>query len=1068
MRKLLISMLAVMLSAGPILCAEGEAPWWKQGKINFMWGGWGLSSRDFSHPMARSHPQVRPVPPETFRNAALAGATVFADLWKYNPTNARLAKEYGMKYFSNPHLHHMTWKPGGRTWINEDGEEVEKKSSGGLYRCPLDEGVYERWMADAPVQKGIREGLIDGIHVDWESSEGGTCYCDECFSRFLEIKGIETELPERAKRFAFIKARNLAASYQDNFHQQRIEMFTRIRTKLQAMNPVLVFSSYGTVVTDFTRAMHTPEVPFMLLDARHYCNDDRRPWWESYSARLRDEGYLYIVGSWTNALFGAVPSQASAARSIYEAMVNEDGIWLWFEHEIIDEVLAAYAAADRQVRAVEGAVGEYLLNGRRDPSFVTAVEWTGNPQLEKAIIQCTYHVADRHLVHVNNVNADWPLRVRIRFPRLEDGTWTARDPMGGAYYTQDGKSAVWTSDQLAEGIVVALDARSDLFALISRTEEDPAKSGARLIYSRAFNTMPAHDAGSAEAAEVKTKDSLPKSGWSFRMDTEDAGIAEKWFMPAASVEGWTSVDIEGFWGSKGGLGAGWYRRSVEIPELPADKRIYLYFGAVDEELKLWIDGAYVGEHNRGPSAWDKPFAVDVTGTLTEGKRHLALRVYNSAQAGGVWKPVSILAVPTTVVKTLGSVVYDDGLDALMPEAAGIAVPFTPGPAGLMVVTATRQMLSEGSSGHRCFVNNAIHLVDAGGRGSQQLRHLRGHLWSPSYSPDGRRIAFVHDAAGRGQIHTMNADGRSAVNLSSNAFCDRLPVWSPDGKRIAFTSDRAGDRDIYVMNADGSNQRKVAGNVGLDRAPAWSPDGVRIAWESHVSGMPSIWVCNADGGNGRPLVAPDAPFAVRHGETGKDGVFAFADVEWPFDDNAVYLTDPVWSPDGKSIAARGLGAHSGVMLAVLDADDSRMLQVIGWIGGMDDLVWSPDGAQLAGTLRTAPQETDRSGIFVVRSDGSEKYRWLVDVRPQGPRLGGAMRPGVPTWYAHGSAQPRRVMKEFGSLAWSPDGETLAFSSDMGEDGAFYVYTISADGGQPTRLDATRSAWPNEVTWQVTAK
>ena len=70
----------------------------------------------------------------------------------------------------------------------------------------------------------------------------------------------------------------------------------------------------------------------------------------------------------------------------------------------------------------------------------------------------------------------------------------------------------------------------------------------------------------------------------------------------------------------------------------------------------------------------------------------------------------------------------------------------------------------------------------------------------------------------------------------------------------------------------------------------------------------------------------------------------------------------------------------------------------------------------------------------------------------------------TWYSHGSAQPRRVVKTFTSLAWSPDGRTLAFSSDMDPGGAFYVYTISPGGGQPKRLDVTKSAWPNEIMWQ----
>jgi len=132
-------------------------------------------------------------------------------------------------------------------------------------------------------------------------------------------------------------------------------------------------------------------------------------------------------------------------------------------------------------------------------------------------------------------------------------------------------------------------------------------------------------------------------------------------------------------------------------------------------------------------------------------------------------------------------------------------------------------------------------------------------------------------------------------------------------------------------------------------------------------------------------------------------------------------------------------------------------------GIDNVTWSPDGEWLAGTLRCAPQESERSGIFVMEANGTD-FHWIVDVSPQGPRLGGADRAGLITWYSHGSAQPRRVVKTFTSLAWSPDGKTLAFSSDMDPSGAFYVYTISPQGGKPERLDVTKSAWPNEIAWQ----
>lgn len=93
-------------------------------------------------------------------------------------------------------------------------------------------------------------------------------------------------------------------------------------------------------------------------------------------------------------------------------------------------------------------------------------------------------------------------------------------------------------------------------------------------------------------------------------------------------------------------------------------------------------------------------------------------------------------------------------------------------------------------------------------------------------------------------------------------------------------------------------------------------------------------------------------------------------------------------------------------------------------------------------------------------------FLVSRRPTDlPRLGGARRHGLLTWYSHGSAQGRRVVKTFTDLTWSSDGSTLTFSSDMDETSVFYVYTIAAKGGDPPHLDLTRSASSQQIMWRT---
>jgi len=870
----MVMVCVVMLLVGSLSRCEGQSsseaasgPWWEQEKIRFFWGCW-YHSTDAGIPME-----------QVMKNLSQVGATVFVERHWLNLDHARLAHKYGIRYFGHLSVSSqecanqraarmparflpkvkMRWSVNeeGRAYSIRWGEEYLE------YTCPLYKPLYEAWFLN-PILEAVQTGLVDGFHMDWEPYAygdwdfSGACYCDDCFGQFLKKKAIDATVP-KADRYKCLEERGLIEEYQEDFDQRREEMFREFARRIHQINPEFVFSAYHARVTPLSRGLHTPEVPFFMIDSAGYYENHTRPWWESSYAYHHKLGMRHIAGSWDNSLFGGqAESVVSASQWMYESAINTDGYWMWFQEEFPPDLWRAFWIANRRIGATEQKVGKFLLEGEQDIHFVTPLEWSGSPELGQAIIQRTHHLDGEHLVHVNNVDADRPVQVRLRFPRLPGNSWwTVRDPISDLAYVHDDNQAIWSAEQLAEGIMVSLEKRSELFFHLSPAGSEEHREATRVIASQQIRSMPDHPPTEGSA-------------------------------PAGSAPG--------------------------------------------------------------------------------GQERLAYLV-------------------TENLGYLGS-----------PVRA---------------------------------IGNAIHAIDTSGENQQRLRQLKGYLWSPVWSPDGTRIALCHYSNGRGQIYVMNADGSQAFNLSNNDYCDRSPVWSPDGNKLAFVSDRDGDWEIYVMNSDGSQQRRLTSSPGLDQAPAWSPDGTEIVFESDRGGDFDIYVMNADGSDQHPVIA----------RPGQDH-------------------GPVWSPDGSRIACIGqsYGAGWSRQLFVVEADGGAPRAMAGTLY-LDALCWSPDSQRIAGVYHGPTHGGALTGLFTINADGTDE-RKLVQVSAIQPYS----REGVePTWYSMGSASPRWVVKTMGGVCWSPDGTRLAFSSDMSDDGSFYVYTISAEGGEPTRLEETASAWLQQLSW-----
>ena len=267
-----------------------------------------------------------------------------------------------------------------------------------------------------------------------------------------------------------------------------------------------------------------------------------------------------------------------------------------------------------------------------------------------------------------------------------------------------------------------------------------------------------------------------------------------------------------------------------------------------------------------------------------------------------------------------------------------------------------------------------------GSGMRQLTFGPNFKLCPSYSPDGRTIAYCATAGDAFEIWTMKQNGTKQRQLTHLGGFATFPDFSPDASKIAFGGTEGTDPngEIYTVDAHTGGSLHALTSCAafgpgcFNDTPVWSPDGRKIAFthadDGNDDGVTNeqVWVMDADGSHAHPLTSGPAP---------KDQV-------------------PDWSPDGSKIVyASGSGYSEGIW--VMDADGSHQHQLAGCVQPAPDPcatgstwgpTWSPDGRKIVYLRDLNGLGIPDRPVYVMNADGSGQHR--ITSAP--------ITPGVPAW------------------------------------------------------------------------
>ncbi|MDX1626945.1 MAG: Tol-Pal system beta propeller repeat protein TolB [Wenzhouxiangellaceae bacterium] len=239
------------------------------------------------------------------------------------------------------------------------------------------------------------------------------------------------------------------------------------------------------------------------------------------------------------------------------------------------------------------------------------------------------------------------------------------------------------------------------------------------------------------------------------------------------------------------------------------------------------------------------------------------------------------------------------------------------------------------------------VADSDGHNPQTIVRHSQPILSPSWAPDGRRLAYVSFATGRSNIVVQDIYTGQRETVSSDRGINGAPSFSPDGTELAMGLSRSGTPEIWVKNLESGRMDRLTDHWSINTEPAWSRDGRHLYFTSDRAGRPQIYRVRRDGRNVERITT--------------EGEY-----------NSRVSVDPY---TGHLAMVHGNGAD--FRIATLDTETGR-LRVLS-DGRMDE---SPSFAPNGSMILYATREGERGVLAAVSADGRFRQRLVVsdgDVR-----------------------------------------------------------------------------------------